>query len=85
MKSEYPLTAKAEIFDAEGVAAYSVKDDELVVCVERKVTEEATKAIAKRRPSKVIFLDEAFSGNDQLKANVKMNFESAGVKRFETV
>ena len=32
-----------------------------------------------------ITLDEAFSGNDQLKANAKMNFESAGVKRFETV
>jgi len=85
MKSEYPLTAKVEIFDAAGIAAFSVEDDALIVCVERKVTAEAVTAIAKRSPSKVIFLDEAFSGNDQLKANAKMNFESAGVKRFETV
>lgn len=85
MKSEYPLTAKVETFDATGIAAYSVEDDALIVCVERKVTAEAVAAIAKRKPSKVIFLDEAFSGNDQLKANAKMNFESAGVKRFETV
>ena len=85
MKSEYPLTAKVEIFDAAGIAAFSVEDDALIVCVERKVTAEAVAAIAKRSPSKVIFLDEAFSGNDQLKANAKMNFESAGVKRFDTV
>jgi adenine-specific DNA-methyltransferase len=85
MKSEYPLTAKIENFDAAGIAAVSVEDDALIVCVERKVTSEAVAAIANRSPSKVIFLDEAFSGNDQLKANAKMNFESAGVKRFETV
>jgi len=85
MKSEFQLTAKAEIFDAAGIKAFSVEDDALIVCVERKVTAEAVAAIAKRSPSKVIFLDEAFSGNDQLKANAKMNFESAGVKRFETV
>ena len=85
MKSEYPLTAKVENFDAAGIPIFSVEDDSLIVCVERKVTAEAIAAIAKRSPSKVIFLDEAFSGNDQLKANAKMNFESAGVKRFETV
>ena len=85
MKSEYPLTAKVENFDAAGIAAFSVEDDALIVCVERKVTAESVTVIAKRSPSKVIFLDEAFSGNDQLKANAKMNFESAGVKRFETV
>ena len=85
IKSEYPLTAKVEPFDAAGISAFSVEEDGLIVCVERKVTVEAVAAIAKRRPSKVIFLDEAFSGNDQLKANAKMNFESAGVKRFETV
>ena len=85
MKSEYPLTAKVETFDAAGIAAFSVENDALIVCVERKVTAEAVAAIAKRKPAKVIFLDEAFSGNDQLKANAKMNFESAGVKRFETV
>ena len=85
MKSEYPLTAKVENFDASGITAFSVEDDALIVCVERKVTAEAVTAIAKRSPSKVIFLDEAFGGNDQLKANAKMNFESAGVKRFETV
>ena len=85
MKSEYPLTATVVKFDAAGISAFSVEDDALIVCVERKVTAEAVTAIAKRSPSKVIFLDEAFSGNDQLKANAKMNFESAGVKRFETV
>jgi adenine-specific DNA-methyltransferase len=85
LKSEYPLTAKVESFDADGIPAFSVEDDSLIICVERKVTEEAVAVIAKRSPSKVIFLDEAFSGNDQLKANAKMNFESAGVKRFETV
>jgi adenine-specific DNA-methyltransferase len=85
MKSEYPLTAKVNKFDAAGVSAFSVEEDALIVCVERKVTADAVSAIAKRNPSKVIFLDEAFSGNDQLKANAKMNFESAGVKRFETV
>jgi adenine-specific DNA-methyltransferase len=85
MKSEYPLTAKVENFDAAGIPAFSVEEDALIICVERKVTAEAVAAIATRSPSKVIFLDEAFSGNDQLKANAKMNFESAGVKRFETV
>jgi adenine-specific DNA-methyltransferase len=85
IKSEFPLTALVTNFDAAGIEAFSVQQDNMIVCVAREVTEAAITAIAARKPLQVVFLDEAFSGNDQLKKNARLNFEAAGVTRFQTI
>lgn len=85
LKSEFPLTAPVDRFDAAGIEAFSVKQDDMIVCVAQKVTDAAIAAIAARKPLQVVFLDEAFSGNDQLKKNARLNFEAAGVTRFQTI
>jgi adenine-specific DNA-methyltransferase len=85
LKSEFPLTAPVVHFDAAGTEAFSVQHDNMIVCVAREVTEAAITAIAARKPLQVVFLDEAFTGNDQLKKNARLNFEAAGVIRFQTI
>jgi adenine-specific DNA-methyltransferase len=85
LKSEFPLTAPVTRFDAAGIEAFSVQQDDMIVCVAQEVTEAAITAIAARKPLQVVFLDEAFSGNDQLKKNARLNFEAAGVTRFQTI
>jgi adenine-specific DNA-methyltransferase len=85
LKSEFPLTAPVVRFDAAGIEAFSVQQDDMIVCVAQKVTEATITAIAARKPLQVVFLDEAFSGNDELKKNARLNFEAAGVTRFQTI
>jgi len=38
-----------------------------------------------RKPERVVFLDEGFAGNDQLKANAMQIFKTKGVTSFKTV
>ena len=85
LKSEFPVTAPVVRFAAAGIEAFSVQQDDMIVCVVQKLTEAAITAIAARKPLQVVFLDEAFSGNDQLKKNARLNFEAAGVTRFQTI
>jgi adenine-specific DNA-methyltransferase len=43
------------------------------------------RAVADRRPERVVCLDEGFAGNDQLKANAVQIFKTQGVTSFRTV
>ena len=64
---------------------HSVAGGALLVCLERALTLELIRAIAERRPERVVCLDAAFAGNDQLKANAAQVFKSKGVTSFKTV
>jgi adenine-specific DNA-methyltransferase len=43
------------------------------------------RAMAERKPERVVCLDEGFAGNDQLKANAVEIFKTKGVTSFKTV
>ena len=43
------------------------------------------RAIAERKPERVVCLDEGFAGNDQLKANAVQIFKTKGVTSFKAV
>ena len=45
----------------------------------------AIRAIAERKPERVVLLDEGFAGNDQLKANAVQIFKTKGITSFKTV
>jgi len=76
MKSGYPLTTRVETFTIEGKQVFSAAEGALMVCLEKDLTLEAIRAIAARMPERVVCLDEAFRGNDQLKANAVQIFKS---------
>ena len=56
----------------------------LLVCLERELTLDLIRAIAERKPERVVCLDEGFAGNDQLKANAVQIFKTQGVTSFRT-
>lgn len=45
----------------------------------------ASRAIAERKPSRVVLLDEGFAKSDQLEANAAQLFRTKGVASFRTV
>lgn len=85
LKSGFPLTTPAEKQKLGGKTVYSIAGGALIVCLERKLTLELIRAIADKKPERVVCLDEGFAGNDQLKANAVQTFKTKGITSFKTV
>lgn len=68
---------------------YSVADGAMLICLERNLTLDLIRAMADKKPERVVCLDEGFAlpdrqagGNDQLKANAVQIFKTKGVTSF---
>jgi adenine-specific DNA-methyltransferase len=92
LKSGYPLTTPVETVTLADKPVYSVAGGQLLICLERKLTLELIRAMAERKPERVVCLDEGFAGNDQLKTNAAHIFEptdrreaKSDARRFRTV
>jgi adenine-specific DNA-methyltransferase len=85
VKSGFPLTARIENIILHGKTVYSVSNGAMFICLEANVSLELIRAISDRKPERVVFLDEGFAGNDQLKANAVQIMKSKGVTSFRTV
>ena len=85
LKSGFPLTTSVETLTLAGQTVQSVAGGALVLCLEPSLTLELIRAIADRKPERVVCLDEGFVGNDQLKANAVQIFKTKGVTSFKTV
>jgi len=85
LKSGFPLTTKVEKEFFVGKTVYSVAGGALMICLEKPLSLELIRAIADRKPERVVLLDEGFSGNDQLKSNAVQTFKTKGVTSFKTV
>jgi adenine-specific DNA-methyltransferase len=85
LKSGYPLTVPVEKQKLAGKTVYNVAEGLFIICLERKLTLDLIRAIAERKPERVVLLDEGFAGNDQLKANAVQIFKTKGVTSFKTV
>ena len=64
---------------------YSVAGGALFVCLEKNLTLELIRAIAEKKPERVVCLDAGFTSNDQLKTNAVQIFKTKGVNKFQTV
>ena len=62
---------------------YSVNNNELIFMLE-KATQEIVDAIIAEQPQKVIALDRLFKGNDQLKTNTSLQMKDAEIE-FKTI
>jgi adenine-specific DNA-methyltransferase len=85
LKSGYSLTTPVGTLNFEGKNVYAASDGEFLICLERDLTIDLIRAIADRKPSRVVCLDEGFANNDQLKANAVQIFRSKDVTSFKTV
>jgi adenine-specific DNA-methyltransferase len=85
LKSGFPLTTSVDPVTIEGKTVSSVAGGALLVCLEPELTIELVRALADRRPERVVCLDAGFAGKDQLKANAVQIFRSKGVASFKTV
>lgn len=85
LKSGFPLTTPVERLTLAGKSVYSAAGGALFICLERGLTLELIRAMAERKPERVVCLDEGFAGNDQLKANAVQIFKTKGVPSFKTV
>ena len=85
IKTGFQLTTKIQTLNLAGKKVYSVEDDALLICLEKKISQDMIIEAAKRSPGRVIFLDRGFEGNDHLKTNAKETFNSFGVMDFKTV
>lgn len=85
LKSGFPLTTPVEMLTVAGKGVHSIAGGALFICLERELTLELIRAIAERKPERVVFLDESFAGNDQLKTNAVQIFKIKGVTSFKTV
>ena len=84
LKSGFALTAPVERLVLADKTVYTVAENVLFVCLEGTLTLELLRAMAARKPERVVCLDESFAGNDQLKANAVQLFKSRGAV-FKTV
>lgn len=84
VKSGFPLTSPVEQLDLAGKTVFSVASGALFICLERELTLEVIRAMADKKPERVVCLDEGFAGNDQLKTNAVQTFKTKGVV-FRTI
>ncbi len=85
LKSGFPLTTPIETLTLAGKQVSSVASGALMLCLERSLTMEVIRAIADKRPERVVCLDAGFASNDQLKTNAVQIFKTKGVGSFKTV
>lgn len=85
LKSGFPLTTPVETLEIAGKTVYGVAGGALLICLDEALTLEAIRAMAAKKPERVVCLDEGFAGNDQLKANAVQIFKTQGVTSFKTV
>jgi adenine-specific DNA-methyltransferase len=87
LKSGFELTTRIEILNVAGKEVYSIADGELLICLEKDLSYEVIKEIAEMQPSRVVCLDEGFTGEsaDALKTNAVQIMKSKGVLNFRTI
>jgi len=84
LKSGFPLATRVEKLTLAGKQVQTVAGGALLVCLQRELTLSLIRAMAERKPERVVW-DAGFAGNDQLKANAVQIFRTRGVTSFKTV
>ncbi|MBK7575525.1 MAG: hypothetical protein IPI26_09800 [Elusimicrobia bacterium] len=75
MKKRYPLATPIEKLSLARKSVHSAAGGALLICLEPQLTLELIRAMADKKPERVVCLDEGFAGNDQLKANAVQTFK----------
>ncbi len=79
LKSGLDLNVPVEMKKVDDKKYYVLDGRKLVVCLEDAMTQPLADAVIALKPQKVICLDGAFKGNDQLKTNTALQMEAAQI------
>ena len=79
IKEGFPLSSTVVSETVGDKLVYSIADGAFLVCLDRNLDFELVRAIAGRKPERVLLLDEGFAGNDQLKTNAVQTFKSKNI------
>ena len=85
LKSGFPLNTKVEPITLAEKTVFAVADGAMFICLEKQLTPEVIKAMADKKPERVVCLDDGFAGNDQLKTNAVQTMKAKRVISFRTV
>jgi len=85
IKSGLELNVPIEEKKAKDGAYYRIGNGDLIIGLVDKLTQSLFDAILADKPEKIIVLDRAFANNDQLKTNMLLSAEHAGVKEFKVI
>lgn len=85
LKTGLELNVAIEAKEAGGGVYHRIGNGSLIICLADKLTEPLLAAVLGDKPEKIIVLDRAFAGNDQLKTNMLLQAEQAGVKEFTVI
>jgi adenine-specific DNA-methyltransferase len=80
LKSGLPLDTPALARDVAGARVHLLDEGRMLICIARELTREQLRAMAELKPQSVLCLDVAFKGNDALKVNADLEFQSHGIK-----
>ena len=84
LKAGIPLTESVVRRSISDTTAYLIGDGVLLICLAQSVTQEFLRSVVPLAPQRVICLDAAFGGNDQLKTNTVLEMKSHGIE-FRTI
>ncbi|MCF6324739.1 MAG: site-specific DNA-methyltransferase [Gammaproteobacteria bacterium] len=76
LKAGYLPTDKIETLDLAGKQVFSIRDGELLICLEEEITAELIDEVVELVFGQFICLDKSFQGNNQLKVNAVQTFKS---------
>lgn len=79
LKSGLDPNVAVEMKKSAGENYYSIDGGKLIVYLGKKLSKEFVDSIVQAKPEKMICLDRAFAGNDQLKTNTALSMESAKI------
>lgn len=85
IKAGFELTTKVELLNINNKTVYSIDDGSMLICLDKNLNKELIKEIADKVPGRVVFLDEGFKGNDELKTNAIQIMKSKGIEDFKTI
>lgn len=80
LKCGLPLASHIESATAAGISVFRLDGGKFVVCLVRELTREALRAMIELKPQSVLCLDVGFKGNDMLKVNAQLEFQSHGIQ-----
>jgi adenine-specific DNA-methyltransferase len=84
LKAGLPLTAPVEEKTVADLTVYSIAGGLLMICLADEVTQEVLRGMIELAPQRIVCLDAAFKGNDQLKTNTVLEMKSHDIE-FRTV
>jgi adenine-specific DNA-methyltransferase len=85
IKSGFQISVKIEEISLINNKIYSVSDGSLLICLEKELSLDLIKQIAKLEPTRVVCLDSGFQEKDDLKTNAIQIMKSHGVDDFKTI